>query len=228
MAVLHSVGPRTVLVFGGGNNLAVERVADLPVPDLVIAADSGIDRARAHGFGIDIAVGDFDSVTAAGLLGAERAGAKIIRHPTAKAETDLELALLEALQTEPERIVVVAIDGGRPDHLLANVALLADRRFAGVQIDGLLDGGELSVIHDKRALTGRVGELLSLIPYGGDAKGVRTSGLQYPLVGETLGAGSPRGVSNVFAAPVAVVSVDEGTVLAIRPWDPAESGESPA
>lgn len=214
-----------MLVFGGGDNLATGRVADLPVPDLVIAADSGIDRARAHGFTVDIAVGDFDSVTAAGLLGAERSGAKIIRHPAAKAETDLELALLEALRAEPDRIVVVAIDGGRPDHLLANVALLADRRFAGVEIDGLLDGGELSVINHKRALTGRVGQLLSLLPYGGDAKGVHTSGLHYPLVGETLSAGSPRGVSNVFAAPVAVVSVEEGTVLAIRPWDRPDSQE---
>ncbi len=212
-----------MLVFGGGDNLAAEHLSRVPVPDLVIAADSGIDRARAHGVHIDVAVGDFDSVTAAGLLGAERAGTKIIRHPTAKAETDLELALLEAMALSPERIVVVAIDGGRPDHLLANVALLADHRFAGVKIDALLDGGELSVIHDKRALTGRVGELLSLLPYGGDAVGVRTSGLHYPLVGETLRAGSPRGVSNVFAAPVAVVSVEQGTLLAVRPLNTIET-----
>lgn len=217
-----------MLVFGGGDNLAPQHMSRLPVPHLVIAADSGVDRARAHGVRIDLAVGDFDSVTAAGLLDAEREGTRIVRHPTAKAETDLELALIEAMATGPERILVVAIDGGRPDHLLANVALLADRRFAGVTIDAFLDGGELSVIHDKRALTGTVGALLSLLPYGGDAEGVYASGLHYPLGGETLSAGSPRGVSNLFAASVAEVSVTRGTLLAIRPWDRAESGALPA
>ncbi len=209
--------PRTVLVFGGGDDLAPVLAARLPVPDLVVAADSGIDRAAALGYGVDIGIGDLDSVTAVGLSAAERNGARLVRHPTSKAETDLELAMLEAMAAGPERIVVVCIDGGRPDHFLANLALLADVRFAGVMVDGVLNGAEITVIHDKRAVTGRVGELLSLVPMGGDAVGVRTGGLVYALEGECLRAGSPRGVSNVFAAPVAAVSLEAGVLLAIRP-----------
>lgn len=211
--------PRTVLVFGGGDELAPAHAARLPVPDLVIAADSGIDRARALGYTVHLAVGDFDSVSAAGLSAVERSGATIRKHPASKNETDLELAMLEALAFRPERIVVVAIGGGRPDHFLANIALLADARFAGTTVDGVLDSGDLFVVHDKRALTGRVGALLSLLPVGGDATGVRTTGLAFPLEGERLPAGSPRGVSNLFAAPEAVVSVESGTLLAIRPFD---------
>jgi len=47
--------------------------------------------------------------------------------------------------------------------------------------------------------------------------GVRTTGLRWALEGETLEAGSSRGVSNVFAAPEATVSLESGVILAIRP-----------
>ena len=67
----------------------------------MIAADGGVDRALALGLHVDVAIGDFDSVTAAGLAAAEAAGARIERHPAAKDATDLELALDAALALEP-------------------------------------------------------------------------------------------------------------------------------
>ncbi len=48
-------------------------------------------------------------------------------------------------------------------------------------------------------------------------KGVTTEGLAYPLRGETLEAGSSRGVSNVFVEETARISVERGVLLAIRP-----------
>ena len=59
--------------------------------------------------------------------------------------------------------------------------------------------------------------LLTLLAVGGPAHGVRTSGLRYPLDGETLHPGSTRGVSNVLDDPVALVTVAQGTVLAVFP-----------
>jgi thiamine pyrophosphokinase len=66
-------------------------------------------------------------------------------------------------------------------------------------------------------LEGTPGELLSLLPARGAAEGVRTEGLVYPLRGETLEAGSTRGVSNVFAEPTARVTIERGVLLAIKP-----------
>jgi thiamine pyrophosphokinase len=207
----------TVLIFSGGDAPSPGQVAALPKVDLVIAADSGIDRAQAAGCVVDIGIGDFDSVTASGYVQAERSGAQLVRHSTTKDETDLELAMNVALESSPRKIIVLALDGGRPDHYLANLALLADRRFASVEIDAAIAGADVAIVHNQRPFTGRVGQLLSILPIGGDAHGVRTNGLEYPLVGETLPAGSPRGISNVFSSPVAVVSVDDGVLLVIRP-----------
>jgi thiamine pyrophosphokinase len=209
--------PDTVLILAVGEALTTETLHALPAAALCVAADSGIDHALAIGLVPALAVGDFDSVSAEGLERAERAGTVIERHPAAKDQTDLELALHRAVGLAPDRIVVAGIGGGRTDHLLANLLALADRRYAGPDIDGLLGTTRISVVHDRRTLHGTVGEVVTLLPVNGDADGVTTTGLRYPLRGETLPAGTSRGVSNVFAEAEASVSVTGGTLLAIQP-----------
>ena len=59
---------------------------------------------------------------------------------------------------------------------------------------------------------------MSLLALHGPAVGVRTEGLVYPLRGETLPAGSTRGISNVFAAEEARISLRRGVLLAIKPY----------
>ncbi len=184
---------------------------------MCIAADSGIDHARALARVPDVVVGDFDSVSDEGLAWAEDNGAVVERYPAAKAETDLEIALARAMQADPSRVVVAAIGGGRFDHLLANFMLLANDRFASLEIDALVDTALVSVIHDRRELHGEIDEVISLLPMNGDVEGVTTSGLGYPLNDEPLASGTSRGVSNYFAAEVGTVAVRAGTLLAIQP-----------
>ena len=112
---------------------------ELPERAYVIAADSGVDRALALGLRIDRAIGDFDSVSPAGLAAAEAAGAAIERHPAAKDATDLELALDAAIALEPSRILVIGSAGGRLDHLLGSILLLGDARYASATVDAYLD-----------------------------------------------------------------------------------------
>jgi thiamine pyrophosphokinase len=49
----------------------------------------------------------------------------------------------------------------------------------------------------------------------GDAVGITTHGLEYPLIDETLYFGSPRGVSNVFKQDSAHIQIREGLLLCI-------------
>jgi thiamine pyrophosphokinase len=184
---------------------------------MVIAADGGVDRALTLGLHVDLAIGDFDSVSAAGLAAAEAAGARVERHPTAKDATDLELALDAALALQPTRIVVVGSGGGRLDHLLGSVLLLADERYAAADVDAYLGDASVSVVRGSRTLAGTPGDLLTLLPVHGPAEGVTTEGLEYPLRGETLPSGASRGVSNVFSASRARITLERGCLLAVRP-----------
>jgi thiamine pyrophosphokinase len=209
-----------VIVLAGGDPVAASARELLPKADLVVAADSGVHSAEALGLHVDIIVGDFDSADPKVVDAAVAHGARLERHPAEKDATDLELALLTAEQQGAREVMVVGGAGGRLDHLLANLALLAAPRFAGLEISALIGDAFVTVIQPDRPPTelhDDPGALLTLVPMGGDACGVTTAGLEYPLQDEDLRAGTTRGVSNVFERDIATVSVRDGVLLAIQP-----------
>jgi len=130
-------GPTHVLVVAGGDRAVTAGATTLlPSDGLVVAADSGVDFAYEMGWRVDVAIGDFDSISAEGLARATAEGVRIERHPTAKDHTDLELALDEAIRLGASDMVVLGIGGGRLDHLLANLLVLASpgsRRAASLR-----------------------------------------------------------------------------------------------
>ncbi len=198
----------------------------LPAGAYVIAADSGMEQAPRLGLGVDLAVGDFDSVGAEALAAAQLAGCRVERHPAAKEHTDLELGLLAARAWGAERVVVVGGHGGRLDHLLANALVLAGASTRGMEVEALMGSARLGVIRPGLAhrLHGEAGQLVTLLALGGPALGVRTVGLRYPLVEEDLHPGSTRGVSNEMDGAHASVSIRGGTLLLVRP-NPGGSGD---
>jgi thiamine pyrophosphokinase len=192
-------------------------VVAVPDAGTVVAADGGLHRALALGLAVDVVIGDLDSVSDAALAAAEAAGTRIVRHPAAKDASDLELALDEALALGARRVLVVASADGRVDHLLASLELLGAEHYAELELDAAVGDALVHVIRGRRVLEGTPGDLVSLIPVAGPVGGVTTSGLEYPLSGETLAPGTTRGVSNVFVDAEALVEVATGVLLAIRP-----------
>ncbi|MFO8076397.1 MAG: thiamine diphosphokinase [Egibacteraceae bacterium] len=219
---------REVVVLAGGDPVPASLAAALPRPDRVIAADSGLAAAEALGLAVDLVVGDMDSVDPALLARAEADGARVERHPAAKDATDLALALDAARDDAPARVTVVGGHGGRLDHLLAGVLLLASERYAGLEVGALMGTATVAVVRERGVLTGQDGEVVSLLAVGGPARGVETAGLAYPLAGETLWPGSTRGVSNALAGQRATITLAEGVLLAIQPGahtpDPPAAG----
>lgn len=200
----------TVLIFAGGDTVDV--ADELPRPDLVVAADGGYDSAVSLGFRVDVLVGDLDSLQATDIPD----HVIVERHATNKDATDLDLALELVDREDPARVIVVGGAGGRVDHEFATVELLCGPRWRNIgELDWISDRGLAHVIRDSREIHGDAGELISLIPVGGDVTGVVTKGLQWNLAGETLPHGTTRGVSNVFAGPVADVRIDSGCLLAV-------------
>lgn len=199
--------------------LAALYTSDLPTPDRVVCADSGVSLALRLGLDIDVVVGDLDSVAADDLRTAQARGAEVRRHPAAKDHTDLELALRVAADGS-EQVVVVGGAGGRLDHALANVAALATDDLARVDVRARLGPDDVHVVRGSARLDLPVGATVTLLPSGGPARGVTTTGLRYPLDDEELSAWSARGVSNVVEDTPVGIDVRDGCVLVVVPRTP--------
>ncbi|MFD3163578.1 thiamine diphosphokinase [Herpetosiphon sp. NSE202] len=182
--------------------------------DLLIAADGGARHALNHGVTPHVIIGDLDSIQPAMLEIMQARKVEILRFPAAKNETDLELALLLAVERGADQIRILAALGGRPDMHMANQLLLTHPSLIGRDV-ALLDGAwEVRLIRQHLEFQGKAGLRVSLLPLG-DVGGVRTEGLRYPLRDEDLPIGPARGVSNEFAAPNAQVSIRSGLLLAM-------------
>jgi thiamine pyrophosphokinase len=205
----------TVLIVAGGSAPSSIDREHWPPADVVIAADSGVDHALDAGLRVDLVIGDLDSARPESLHAVVSAGAVIERFPPDKDETDLELALEAAVRRAPDRVVITGVGGGRIDHLVANLLLAASPRYAATRIEIVSDDTRMFVVHDRVAIDADVGQLVTLLPMHGPAVGVTTTGLRYSLAGDTLPAGSPRGVSNVVEASPVTVAIEHGVLLAI-------------
>jgi thiamine pyrophosphokinase len=216
MPAEEGVSEEVVVVVSGGEPPDPRAARAVPANAPVVAADKGLEHALSLGIEVTLAVGDFDSASPEAVAVAEAAGTRIERYPEVKDATDLELALDAAAAMAPQRIIVLAGDGGRLDHQLSTLLVLSADPYAGAQMDALVGSAWVHVIRGSRVLEGAPGALVSLLPLG-RVEGVRTEGLLYPLRGETLEAGTSRGVSNVFEAAEAHVLLERGVLLAIRP-----------
>lgn len=192
---------------------------------LVIAADGGARHARRLEVAIDAWVGDGDSLDADGMAVLLAAGVPMERASPHKDESDTELAVHEALRRGADGIVIVGgLGGPRIDHALANIGLLAMAELAGRPASLLDARSRISLVRAPgpdgapvtRALPGRMGDLVSLLPIGGGVVGVTTGGLAYPLADEPLPEGPARGLSNVRMSPDAVVTVRAGLLLVVE------------
>ena len=192
---------------------------------VVVAADGGARHAAGLGLRIDRWVGDGDSIDPADLDRLRAAGVPIDLVPTDKDESDTELAIDAAVAAGADEVTVLGAFGGRRlDHSIANLTLLAHpalRSRPAVLLDGAAkvrlvrapgpDGRPVAT-----ALPGRIGDLVSLIPFGGDVEAIRTDGLHYPLSDETLLLGSARGLSNIRSSDDASFVLGRGSVLVIE------------
>jgi thiamine pyrophosphokinase len=218
------VGLDTVVVFSGGPSPGRGVLASIPSGAPILGADLGAEHALALGLAVSLAVGDFDSISPDALVALERSGTRLERHPAVKDATDLELALDAATALAPARILVVGGATGRLDHRLGELLLLAAPAYAGVEVDALLGRARVHVIRGERQLGGAPGELISLLPLHGEARGVVSEGLVYPLAGELLRPGTSRGVSNIFGAAQARIGLRSGVLVAVCPGRRASPG----
>ena len=208
---------RIVIVAGG--DLDPGDADRLDGADLVIAADGGASTLDALGRRPDRLVGDLDSVEPALVRRLEAAGVPVDRHPQDKDASDTEIALAAAIEAGGTELVLLgAIGGDRLDHELANLLLVADPQHASRDLRAVRGGTTVRAVHAGRRLTlvGAADDLVTLLPLGDAARGVRTEGLRWALSDATLTLGASRGLSNLVVTAPASVSLERGTLLVVE------------
>ncbi|HUI88450.1 MAG TPA: thiamine diphosphokinase [Anaerolineales bacterium] len=203
-----------IIIFANGELPNIEKTRVLiQADDYIVCADGGTRHALALGLRPNLIVGDLDSLEEADL---QKAGTRVVQYPRNKDETDLELALNQALEREPASVCVIAALGNRVDQTIGNISLLSDPRLAKLNIR--FDDGveEVFFCRDHSKVEGRRTDIVSLIPWNGAVKGVRTKGLRWQLNDETLYPEKTRGISNEMTDPAAEVSLESGLLLIIH------------
>jgi thiamine pyrophosphokinase len=220
-----------VLVLGGDEAVPGAPTAAELAGALVVAADSGLHAALDLGLRVDHLVGDLDSADPTRVAEAEAAGTTVHRHPADKDATDSELAVALVAdligpaaasgghEPAPVRLLVLGGGGGRLDHLLADLLLLASPRLAAFEVTARIGPATVSVVRPgrPRRLVGRVGDQVSLVPVHGGAVGVDTTGLRWALVAADLVPGTTRAVSNELLGAEATVAVGTGVLVVVQP-----------
>ena len=206
----------TVVIVTGAAPLHGRALAALPSHAIVLAADGGLDHARAAGLSPAGLIGDLDSVSPDGLAWAEE-HATIQRHPADKDLTDTELAVAFAASMNPERIVLVAGGGDRLDHTLSAIGALGARSLTGVPVVECWWGAQyVRVLHGpgRARLDVEPGTTISLLALHGRCTGVIIGGTKWPLDRVDLEPLVGLGVSNIALEPHVEIAVSMGVLSA--------------
>jgi len=191
--------------------------------DIWIGVDKGVFTLLSKGIKPKNAFGDFDSVTADELLIIEENVKELQKFKPEKDETDMELALVWALQQSPDKIRIFGATGGRLDHLFANIQLLINPlmndNFVSIEI---IDQKNIvflkapgSYIIKKIASK----QYVSFIPITSEIRDLTLQGFKYPLTKHYIPLGSTLCISNELIDDCGHFSFSTGILMIVRSND---------
>ena len=210
---------RPFVVLLGGEIADLAELGAVRRDATVVAADSGLHLAAPLGLNVATVVGDMDSVNPTALAAVEALGTEVLRFSPDKDASDAELALRHAAALGATSLVVIAGRSNRLDHELGNLAVLFLPELRRIHVELRVAGARVFRIdaHEqpdtRLQFSCKTGDIVGLMPFGGDAHGVTTSGLQWALSNDTLAVNSSRGISNRATCDDVVVTLQRGRLL---------------
>lgn len=208
----------TFTILLGGDVEVTDRLKAAVADSRVIAADGGMRHAMALGVTAELWVGDFDSTDPA--LFERHAAVPRLEFPAAKAMTDGEIAVEQALSRGAHRLIFVGgLGGTRSDHAFQHLVQgvsLAERGISVLLTSGLEEA--VPLLPGRLELDLPKGSLFSIL--GLDAlTGLSIVNARYSLQGFNVPFGSARTISNVAEGCVGF-ALESGKALVIaRPYD---------
>lgn len=211
------------LIIGNGNIENYEALQNY-VDDAgyVICADGGTRHGRRYGIKPDIIIGDLDSSADPDIKFFREIGVEFLQYPTKKDKTDMEICIEKAMEKSTE-IVIIGATGGRADHYLANILMLANFSDLGIDILIADENNEIRVLTNQGKkeieIFGNGNDYVSLIPISERVEGVTTEGLKYELENKELIFGSTFSISNAFLEKSATIKMVSGRLLVVKSRD---------
>ena len=197
-------------IIGAGENYGLDFTPTSN--DYVIAADAGIRYLEQYDITADLVIGDFDSLK------------NLPTHPNTlalnpeKDDTDMLAAVRKGIKAGYSVFHIYCGMGGRIDHTIANIQILAYLSQNGMQ--GLLFGKDsvITAITNQKITFDKIPSgYISVFSYTEKSEGVNLRGLKYELNNATLTSTFPLGVSNEFIGKESSISVSSGTLLIVFP-----------
>lgn len=198
-------------IVGAGDFFGMEKPSK---NDFVIAADGGLKYLRQEGIQADLVIGDFDS------FGSIPTSENVIGLPCEKDDTDTAAAVEEAIKIGFKSFVLYGAVGGRFDHTIANLQLIA--QIAQMGFKASINAGEntyTALTNGKIKLSALDSGYISVFSHSDLSKGVTIENLKYEAKNIELRNSIALGVSNEFKGEDAFIEVKDGTLLIIHPSD---------
>ena len=174
----------------------------------VIAADAGVKNLEDLNIKPDLIVGDFDS------LGFVPEGDNVIKYPVKTDDTDMMLAVKEALKLGYDDIVIFGGCGGRIDHTLANINTMIFALKEGAKITMFDSDAEFYICDSEIVLPFKQGFNFSIFAVN-DMTKVCVENAMYNGEEITITNDTTLGVSNSFVDKDVKVTVREGLALIV-------------
>ena len=178
--------------------------------DFIIAADGGYIYLENEGIKPDIIIGDFDS------SGKIPDGENVIKLNPVKDITDMYAAVEEGLDRGYTEFHLYGACGGRIDHTLANIQLVASLAQKNIKAY-IHDGNTVITALTNGSLSFNSGYkgYVSVFSHSDKCEGLTIKGLKYTLENAELTNSFSLGVSNEFIGIESEIIVNNGTAIII-------------
>ncbi|MBQ8015769.1 MAG: thiamine diphosphokinase [Clostridia bacterium] len=182
--------------------------------DLIIAADAGYKYLIKAGINPDVIIGDFDSL---GVVPQEN---NVIRLNPVKDITDMSAAVNIGIEKGYTEFHIYGACGGRIDHTLANIQLVASLSQSGYKAF-IHDGKTVitALCNDSIEFDSSYKGIVSVFSHSDECCGVCIRGLKYTLDNAVLKNAFPLGVSNEFMGVNSEIVIGQGTAIIVYSKD---------
>ncbi len=196
--------------------------------DVTIAVDAGVGACMSLLLRPELLVGDFDTFGKEQILKYQReTGVSMDIHKAEKDETDTELALRDALLMGCTEADVLGATGGRLDHEISNIHLMAQGKKRGLKVNIFDRKNKISLLDsafEKRTeffKDSLYGTYVSFLPLTETVRGITLTGFKYPLFEKDISIleNPSLCVSNEVVEERAEITFRQGILICVESRD---------